>query len=265
MARRKLSWVMCAMSWPSIRMPSAIDVAEALQHRQHGRLSAARGTDQAGASASGDPKAEILEHPAAAGIGEGHVFERHALEGHASAPWHQRHRLGMFTQVVRLKQGGYGFGEPRHVLRDVDQSHRKVARGMQYGETQGADQHDIARARPAALPQHNRPGQYRHRQHDGERRMQQAQPFEVLQAAAAGAHLAVDGSVEAAVLAADGAEGPDQRHVADDVGQFALDPRGPVGEAVMERRAAGRQPEQQQHDEGGDRQQRRRHRQADRR
>ena len=74
--------------------------------------------------------------------------------------------------------------------------------------------------------------------------------FEVVQAAAAGAHLAVDGAVEAAVLAADGAEGPDQRHVADDVGQLALDPRGLVGEAVMERRAAGGQPEQQKHDEG---------------
>ena len=36
-----------------------------------------------------------------------------------------------------------------------------------------------------------------------------------------------DRAVEAAVLAADGAEGPHQRHVADDVGQLALHPRGP--------------------------------------
>ena len=51
-------------------------------------------------------------------------------------------------------------------------------------------------------------------------------------------HLAADGLVEAAVLAADGAEGPDQRHVADDVGQLAFDPGCPAGEAVMQGRPA---------------------------
>ena len=157
----------------------------------------------------------------------------------------------MLAQAMRLQQGGDRLTEARHVLRDIDQRDREVTGGMQHGEAQRTDQHDVARTRLAALPQHDRPGEHRHGQHDGERRVQEAQSLEIEQALAAGLHLEADGLVEAAVLAADGAEGSDQRHVADHVGQFAFDPGRPAGEAVMQRRAGSRQPKQKQHDDGG--------------
>ena len=122
---------------------SALDVVEALQQRQQGRLAAARRTDQPDALAGRDAQAEILEHAAAARIGE-----RDVLEDDALAPRHQRHGLGMVAQVVRLQQGGDRLGQPRHVLRDVDQRHREIARGMQHREAQRADQHDVAGAGP---------------------------------------------------------------------------------------------------------------------
>ena len=65
------------------------------------------------------------------------------------------------------------------------------------------------------------------------------------------------------MLAADGAEGPHQRHVADHVGQFALDPRRPAGETVMQGRAGRGQPEQKQHDQRGNPREGRRQRDAD--
>ncbi len=146
----------------------AIEVVEALQQGKGRRFAAARPADQPGALAGLDPEVEVFEHLAAAGIAEGGILEHHVSEHPALAPRRQRDRLGMFAQAVRLQERGDRLGKPRHVLRDVDQCDRKIARRMQHGETQSADQHDVARAGLAALPQHDRPGEHRHGQHDGE-------------------------------------------------------------------------------------------------
>ena len=76
--------------------------------------------------------------------------------------------------------------------------------------------------------------------HDG---VKDAQLLEIEQAAPARRHLAVDGRIEAAVLAAEAAERPHQRHIADDVDHLAVDGGGLVGEIVMQRPAGGGQAE----------------------
>ncbi len=80
--------------------------------------------------------------------------------------------------------------------------------------------------------------------------MQEAQSLEIEQALAAGLHLEADGLVEAVVLAPYGTEGPDERHVADHVGQLPFNPGRPAREAVMQGRTRRCQMEQQEHDDG---------------
>ena len=73
--------------------------------------------------------------------------------------------------------------------------------------------------------------------------MEDAQLLEIEQAAPPRVHLAIDGGVEAAVLAQEAAEGAHQRHVADDVDHLAVDGRGLVGKIVMQRPAGGGEAE----------------------
>jgi len=92
--------------------------------------------------------------------------------------------------------------------------------------------------------------------------VQQPQPLEIEQALAAGRHLLADRLVEADMLARRRAEGADQRHVANHVGQLALDPRRLVGKAVMQGRTRGRQLEQRDDQDRGDAGEDGRHRNA---
>ena len=120
--------------------------------------------------------------------------------------------------------------------------------------TKRADQHHVAGRRLALLPQHDRPGEQAERQHDGHHGMKNAELFEIEQAAPACLHLAFDGRIETAMLAQKAAERAHQRHVADDVGHFAVDRRGLAGEIVMQRPAGRRQTEHDaDHDAGDDR------------
>ena len=165
-------------------------------------------------------------------MAERHVVERHARTGPA-----QRHRLGVIAQLVRHQQRFERFGKARQMLDHVDQRDREIARRMQHRETERAGEHHIAGRDRAAVPERDRPGE----QADGERhrdqRVDDAQPLQIPEAALARGHLAVDGAVEAAVLAAEAAIGAHQRHVADDVDHLAVDGRGLVGEVVMQRAA----------------------------
>ena len=68
---------------------------------------------------------------------------------------------------MRKQQGGNRFGQPGNMLGDIDQRHRKIARRIQNGKSERADQYDIAGGGTAALPKHDGPGQQRDRQRDG--------------------------------------------------------------------------------------------------
>ena len=124
------------------------------------------------------------------------------LKAMAAPDLHQRLGFGMVAQLVRQQQRGDRFGQPRDMLGDIDQRHRQIARRTQNGKTERADQHDIAGGGAAALPEHDRPGQQRDGQHDGDRGMREPQLFEITQAASPRRQFAVDGRVEPVVLEA---------------------------------------------------------------
>ena len=158
----------------------------------------------------------------------------------------------MVAQLVRHQQRRQRLRQPRHVLGDVDQRHREIARRVQHRQPERAGEHDVAGGGLAVLPQHDRPGEQAERQHDRDHGMQDAQLLEIEQAAPARVHLAVDGRVEAAMLAAEAAEGAHQRHVADDVDHLAVDRGGLVGEVVMQRPPGGGEAEHDEHHDAGD-------------
>ena len=201
---------------------------------------------------------EVLENLLAVAVAEIDM-----LELHAGAAAHQRLGLRMVAQLVRHQQRRHRLRQPRDVLRDVDQRHREVARRVQHRERQRAGEHDVAGRRLALLPEHDRPGEQAERQHDGHDGVKDAQLLEIEQAAPPRVHLAIDGRVEAAMLAGKAAERPHQRHVADDVDHFAVDGGGLVGEVVMQRPAGGGEAEHQAHHDAGDNGEAGGHRQAD--
>ena len=121
---------------------------------------------------------------------------------------HQRLGLRVVAQLVRLQQGRDRLGQPGDMLGDVDQRDREIARRVQDGKAERADQHDVAGGGAAALPQRDRPGQQRDGQHDGDRGMDQPQLLEIAQAAPPRGQLAVDGRVEAVMLVVDARRTP---------------------------------------------------------
>ena len=66
------------------------------------------------------------------------------------------------------------------MLSDVDQRHCKVARRVQYGQSQRACQHHVARGHRATFPQDDGPRQQADRQDDGDGGVQDAKPFQVV-------------------------------------------------------------------------------------
>ena len=69
--------------------------------------------------------------------------------------------------------------------------------------------------------------------------MEQAQPFQIDQAAPARSQFAVYGGIKATMFASDAAKCPDQRHVSDHVHHLAIDRRGTLGKFVVQRSAVG--------------------------
>ena len=96
------------------------------------------------------------------------------------------------------QEGCERLGEPCDMLRDIHECHRQIPCGMQDGKAERAHQHDIARGAEAILPKNDGPGQKRDGQHDGDRRMEQPELFQVDEAAAACRHFPIDGGIETA-------------------------------------------------------------------
>ena len=153
---------------------------------------------------------------------------------------------------MRYQERGECLGQPCDVLGDVDQCHREIAGRVQHGKTERAGEHDIAGGGVALPPQHDRPGEQAQREPDRDDGMENAEFFQIEQAPSPCIHFAVDGGIEAPVLAGEAAERPHQRHIADDVDHFAVDGSGLVGEVVMQRPPGGGQAEHQADHDAGD-------------
>ena len=138
-----------------------------------------------------------------------------------------------------LQQGRDRLREPGDMLGDVDQRYRKVAGRVQDGKAKRADQDHVAGRGAASLPERDRPVQQRECQHERDRRMGQAQLFEIAQASPPRGQFAVDGRIKAVVLVVEAAKRPHQRHVVDDVDHFAIDGGGLVGKIIMQGLACG--------------------------
>ncbi|MGY3360745.1 hypothetical protein ACVWZK_007408 [Bradyrhizobium sp. GM0.4] len=217
-----------------------------MEQREQRRLAAAGLADQADALAGLQAQAEALEDLFAARIAEGDIVERDR-----GAALHQRLGLGVVAQFMRHQQRGDRLGQPGNVLGDVDQRHREIARRIQNGETESADQHDVAGGRPAILPEHDRPGHQGDREHDSDAGMDKPQLLQIAQAAAARGEFPVHSRVEPLMLVPDAAEGTHQRHVADNVDHLAVDDGGLVGEVVMQRFPCGSEAEHRKHHAAG--------------
>jgi hypothetical protein len=92
------------------------------------------------------------------------------------------------------------------MLGHVDERNSEIARGVEYGKTEGANEDDLARCHEPLLPQQNRPTQEADGEQHSDRRVQQPKPFEVEQASLPGNHFTTDGSIEAPVFAVDPAK-----------------------------------------------------------
>ena len=215
-----------------------VDVVKPLQQHEQAGLAAAGLADQPDPLACIDAEAELVEHLQAAGIAERYLVEDDRRPG----PY-QRLGLGMVAQFMGNQKRCGRLRQPRDMLGDIDQRHREIARGIQNGKPQGADQHHVAGGGAAALPQHDRPGQQRDGQDDGDRGMGEPQLFEVTQAAAPRRQFPVDRGVEPVVFVAEAAKRPHQRHVVDDIDHFAIDGGGLVGKVVMQA-ACRRRPDE---------------------
>ena len=124
------------------------DVVEALQQREQRGLAAAGLADQADPLAGLQPQAEPFEHLLPAGIAE-----RDVVEGDRRAAADQRLGLRVVAQLMRHQQRRDRLGQPRDMLGDVDQRDREIARGVEDGEAERADQHHVAGGGAALLPQ----------------------------------------------------------------------------------------------------------------
>ena len=181
---------------------------------------------------------------------------------HARAMARQRHGFGVVVQFVRHQQRDQRFRQAGHVLGHVDQRDGEIARRMQHGHAERADQHDLARRRAAGLPQRDRPGEQTDRQNDGGNGVRQAELLQIGQAAPARLHLPLHAVIEARMLALQSAKRPDERHIADGVDHLAVDRGGFVRELMMVRRTGGGELEHPDDENAGDEQQHRGHRTA---
>ena len=102
------------------------DIVEPLQQREETRLATSGMADQSDTFSRLQPKTEVFEHLQPAGVSEGNI-----VECDCRPPLHQRLGLGMVAEFVRHQQCRDRLRQTRDMLRNVDQSHREIARGMQ--------------------------------------------------------------------------------------------------------------------------------------
>jgi len=134
-------------------------VVEPLDKREQPRLPAARTADETDPLTGFDVQIEIGKHLFATRIGKADV-----AEGDAAGIPLQRHRLRMVAKVMRDQEGGERLGKARHVLRCVDEGDGEIARGMEHGNTESANEHHLARRDQVLLPEQNGPRHQRDRQ-----------------------------------------------------------------------------------------------------
>ena len=157
----------------------------------------------------------------------------------------------MIAQFMRNEECRERLREPRDMLGDIDQRHRKIARRMQHRKAERADQHHVAGGGLVALPEQDGPGEQAERENDGDDGVKNPELLEVEKAAPPRVHFALDRRIEALVFAPQPAERPHQRHVAHHVGHFAVDDGRLAGKVVMQRTPGGSEPEHQAHHDTG--------------
>jgi hypothetical protein len=204
-----------------------------LQQGQQGGLAGAGTADHTNLLPGRDLQLHVAQDRRAAGRGGG-IAEGDVLENDLAAMGGQGGGVLGIRQVVRHQQGGQCFPHPGHVLRQVHQRHGQVAGGMQDGEPQRADQHDVAGGGAADLPEMHGPAQEAGSQHRGRGAMHQPQLLQVAQAGAAGAGFGIQGMVQARTLTPEGAEGTDKGEVLHHVHQLPVHGGGPAGKGVMQ-------------------------------
>src|SRR5580692_10415389 len=129
------------------RDAAVLNVVEPLQKNEQTGFSTAGVTDQTDPLSRLDAKAEFVENSETAGIAK-----RNVVEGNRGSALYQRLRIRVVAQFVRQQQGGYRFSQPGDMLGDIDQCHGKIARRIQDGKSERADQYDVAGRGTAALP-----------------------------------------------------------------------------------------------------------------
>ncbi len=77
----------------------------------------------------------------------------------------------MVAQFVRQQQSRNRLGQPGDVLGNINQRHGQIARRIQNGKSECADQHHVAGAGAPALPKRDRPRQQRDNQRHRDGRM----------------------------------------------------------------------------------------------
>ena len=151
-ASLRLSCVTSVTFSPPMRTVSFLHVVESLDEGKQCRLAAARRTNQADPLAGFDVEIEIGEDLLPVRIMEGDI-----AQGDASAIPSERLRLGAIAKGVGGQQRGERLGKARHMLRHVHQRHRKIAGGVEHGNTESADEHHLAWRDESLLPEQNRP------------------------------------------------------------------------------------------------------------
>ena len=129
-----------------------LDVVEALQQHEQRGLAAAGLADQSDPLAGLQAQAEAFEH-----LQPARILERDVVEGDRRAGPDQRLGFGVIAQFMRLQQRRDRFRHPRDMLGDVDQRDGEIARRIQDGKAERADQHDVAGGGAALLPELDAP------------------------------------------------------------------------------------------------------------
>ena len=106
---------------------AVLHVVETLQQREQSRFTAAGRANEADAFARHEAQVQVLENLLAVAVAEIDV-----LEPDAGAAPDQRRRLRMIAQLVRHQQRRQRLRQARDMLRDVDERHREIARGVQH-------------------------------------------------------------------------------------------------------------------------------------
>jgi hypothetical protein len=209
---------------------AGLNVVKALEQGKYGGFPGAGVADQPDMLPAADVHIETVERGRAVRIGKCYV-----LQGNAGAAIHQGCGIGLILHLVRHEQRRKRFRKASDVLRDIDERHGQITRGMQYRKSERADQDDITGAGRATFPQCNGPPQESDRQSYRDERMHNAQPLQIPQALLACRYLPLDRGVETAMLVQQATERLDDRHVAYDVRHLSVDGSSLIGKFMVQR------------------------------